>query len=179
MTSKRLAFLPTYPSPFPEDKEFFVKDLDFYRKLLFSFDKKMVYESLIAIRQITIKMEEEGLEEEEGRRGENEERRRGREERREMKEEEDEERREEEARGRDEGGKKVDEGLIAEICQKLREDDFYVQFECLWILTNLVCLSSEFIQPLMEKFGFLDIADKLLQSNSEKVRSQVKKLKKK
>ena len=68
----------------------------------------------------------------------------------------------------------MDEGLIAEICQKLREDDFYVQFECLWILTNLVCLSSEFIQPLMEKLGFLDIASKLLQSNSEKVRSQVK-----
>ena len=198
--SKRLAFLPSYPPPIPEDKEFFVKDLNFYRKLLFSFDQKMVYESLIAIRQITIKMEEEEEEEkEEGGRREGEERRRredgggmreeedggrrkeneeSRKEEEGRKKEEEGRRRREEGRGmREEGGRRVDEGLLSEICQKLREDDFYVQFECLWILTNLVCLSSEFIQPLMEKFGFLDTAAKLLQSPSEKVRSQVKILK--
>ena len=109
---------------------------------------------------------------------EEEEVRRGRREEEGRKKEEEGRRRREEGRGmREEGGRRVDEGLLSEICQKLREDDFYVQFECLWILTNLVCLSSEFIQPLMEKFGFLDTAAKLLQSPSEKVRSQVKILK--
>ena len=105
MTSKRLAFLPNYPPPFPEDKEFFIKDLDFYRKLLFSLDQKIVYESLIAIRQITIKMEEEGEEEvKEGGNREEEERRRRRDEGGGMKEEEEGGRRERQRRGRKESG---------------------------------------------------------------------------
>jgi hypothetical protein len=143
LSFNRLAFLPEFSSPITEKKEYLIKDLNVFRKLLFSLDQKSVYESLLAIRKITVKMEEK----------------------------------EEEEWGNDKflSNKKIlDDGLLGEICQKLGDNDFYIQFECLWILTNMVCLSSEFLQPLMEKYNFLNLSLCLLESSSDKVRSQVR-----